>query len=553
MKQQIVGRVPPDQADGVNFSLPVSEKLPDFPQFERPTGSGRSWSTNCTPDKLFALRNGNTTGMNKVEEYKNEKNGLDIFTDIERYSREGPEAISERDKALMKWYGVFFRRHTPGFFMMRIRIPNGIATSQQVRALAEITTTLGAGFADITTRQQLQLRSVRIQHIPQVFNRLQEVGLTSLQTGMDNIRNVMGCPVAGLTPQELFDASPVVQEFTQLFVGNRSYSNLPRKFNVTITGCLENCTPAESQDIAMIPARKDDRVGFNILVGGKMGSGGYRRADSLDVFVEPQAAATVAAAVVRVFRDHGSREARNRSRFAFLVESWGVERVREAVEHELGMPLERSGEDARSAKRTDHMGIYRQQDKQSFVGLVVPTGRVKAEQLAAVARLAEVYGSGEVRFTAEQNFILSHVSDAKLGALAEEPLLKEFRYDPPEVLRGLVTCTGIDFCDLALIDTKARALPMIRTLAEKLKDYKNPLRIAWSGCPAGCANHHLASIGLEGTRTRVNGKVVEAVDVYVGGRSGREPKAGQRIMEAVPCEDLPEVMEYLARYYPKER
>jgi ferredoxin-nitrite reductase len=491
--------------------------------------------------------------MNKVEEYKSEKDGLDILTDIERYSREGPEGISERDKALMKWYGVFFRRHTPGFFMMRIRLPNGIATSQQVRVLAEITTTLGAGFADITTRQQIQLRSVRIQHIPQVFDRLQDVGLTSLQTGMDNIRNVIGCPVAGLTTQELFDASPVVHEFTQLFVGNRAYSNLPRKFNVTITGCRENCTPAESQDIAMIPARKDGRVGFHILVGGKMGSGGYRRADQLDVFVEPRAAASVAAAIVRVFRDHGSREARNRSRFAFLVESWGSERVRAAVEHEFGRPLERSGEDARSRKRTDHMGIYRQQGKQNFIGLVVPTGRVKAGQLAEVARLAEVYGSGEVRFTAEQNFILPQVDDAKLGALAEEPLLKEFRYDPPEVLRGLVTCTGIDFCDLALIDTKARALPLTRILAEKLKDYKNPLRIAWSGCPAGCANHHLASIGLEGARTRVNGKVVEAVDVYVGGRSGREPKAGQRIMEAVPCDDLLEVMEYLIRYYPKER
>jgi len=491
--------------------------------------------------------------MNKVEEYKTEKDGLDILSEIERYSREGADAISERDKLLMKWYGVFFRRHTPGFFMMRIRIPNGIATSQQVRVLAEITTTLGAGFADITTRQQVQLRSVRIQHIPQVFQRLQEVGLTSLQTGMDNIRNVMGCAVAGLTPQELFDASPVVQEFTQLFVGNRAYSNLPRKFNVTVTGCLENCTPAESQDIAMIPARKDNRVGFNVLVGGKMGSGGYRRADALDVFVEPQTAASVAAAIVRVFRDHGSREARNRSRFAFLVESWGVEGVRAAVEQELGRSLDRCGEDARSSKRTDHIGIYRQQGKQNFIGLVVPTGRVKAEQLAEVARLAEAYGSGEIRFTAEQNFILPHINDAKLGALAEEPLLKQFRYDPPEVLRGLVTCTGIDFCDLALIDTKARALPMTRALAEKLKDSKNPLRIAWSGCPAGCANHHLASIGLEGTRTRLNGKVVEAVDVYVGGRSGRDPQAGQRIMEAVPCDDLPEVMEYLVRYYPKER
>jgi ferredoxin-nitrite reductase len=261
----------------------------------------------------------------------------------------------------------------------------------------------------------------------------------------------------------------------------------------------------------------------------------------------------VAAAIVRVFRDHGPREARNRSRFAFLVDAWGRERIRETVESEYAAPLEQTGEDARGEKRTDHIGIYRQRDRRNFIGLVVPTGRITAAQLTEVARLAEAYGSREVRFTAEQNLIIPNVDDAKLGALTEEPLLKEFRYDPPELLRGLVTCTGIDFCDLALIDTKARALPMSRTLAEKLKDLRTPLRIAWSGCPAGCANHHLASIGLEGTRVRVNGRVVEAVDVYVGGRSGKEPKAGQRIMEAVPCDDLPAVLEYLARYYPKER
>jgi ferredoxin-nitrite reductase len=231
----------------------------------------------------------------------------------------------------------------------------------------------------------------------------------------------------------------------------------------------------------------------------------------------------------------------------------GVERVRQAVEREFGASLERSGEDAREAKRTDHVGIYKQHDKQNFVGVVVPTGRITAAQLAEAARLADGYGSGEVRFTPEQNFIIPNVSDEKLGALVEEPLLKEFRYDPSELVRGLVTCTGIDFCDLALIDTKARALPLTRTLAEKFKDSKAPIRIAWSGCPAGCANHHLASIGFEGTKVRVNGRVVEAVDVYVGGRSGREPRAGQRIMEGVPCNDLPEVLEYLVQYYPKER
>ncbi|TMA86049.1 MAG: ferredoxin--nitrite reductase [Deltaproteobacteria bacterium] len=491
--------------------------------------------------------------VNRIEEFKKEKDGLEIWPEIVRYSGEGPEAIHERDKALMKWYGVFFRKHTPGFFMMRIRITNGVATAAQVRTLAEITGQLGAGFADITTRQQVQLRSVRIQDVPAIFRRLRDVGLTSLQTGMDNVRNVIGCPVAGLTPRELLDASPVAREFTRLFVGKGAYTNLPRKFNVAITGCLENCVGAESQDIAMVPARKGERVGFNVHVGGKMGSGGYRRADALDVFVEPAMAAEVAAAIVRVYRDHGPREARNRSRFAFLIDDWGVARVRAAVEETFGAPLEPAGEDARGETRTDHIGIYRQKDGRSYVGLVVPAGRVTAVQLKEVARLAETYGNGEVCFTTEQNLIIPHVADPALRELTGEPLLKELPYDPPEILRGLVVCTGIDFCDLALIDTKARALPMTRSLAAKLADRKEPLRIYWSGCPAGCGNHQLADIGFEGTKVRLDGKVVEAVDVWVGGRSGPEARPGQRIMENVPIAELPTVLEYLARHFPKQR
>ncbi len=491
--------------------------------------------------------------MNRIEEFKKEKEGLEILPEIIRYGRTGADAISERDRALMKWYGVFFRKHTPGFFMMRVRITNGIATAAQVRTLAEITASLGAGFADITTRQQIQLRSVRMEDIPDVFQRLRAVGLTTLQTGMDNVRNVIGCPVAGLISRELLDASPVARELTRLFVGERAYTNLPRKFNVAITGCLENCVSAESQDVALVPASRADRIGFNILVGGKMGSGGYRRADSLDAFVEPAAAAAAAAAIVRVFRDHGPREARSRCRFAFLIEDWGIGRVRAAVEETLGAALEPAGEDARAGGPTDHMGIYRQKDGRSFVGLVVPGGRVTAEQLGDIARLAGTYGSGEVRFTTEQNLIIPNVSDAALRELTAESLLKELAYDTPQVLRGLVVCTGIDFCDLALIDTKARALPMTRTLAAKLADRKEPIRIHWSGCPAGCGNHQLADIGFEGTRVRRNGKVEEAVDVWVGGRSGPVPRSGQRIMENVPVDDLPAVLEYLVRFFPKQR
>ena len=197
--------------------------------------------------------------MNKIEEYKQEKDGLDILQDIPRYAAEGWEKITDGDKERLKWAGVFFRRQTPGRFMMRLRVPNGFMTAIQLRTIGEISGEFGKGFADITTRQQMQLRWFTINEVPEIWNRLRGVNLISLQTGMDNIRGVIGCPVAGLTPNELFDASPVVRDFTQMFLGNKDYTNLPRKFNVTITGCKEACTHAEAQDIAMTPALKDNR------------------------------------------------------------------------------------------------------------------------------------------------------------------------------------------------------------------------------------------------------------------------------------------------------
>jgi ferredoxin-nitrite reductase len=211
--------------------------------------------------------------MNKIEEYKKEKDGLDILGDIPRYAAEGWEKITDGDKERMKWAGVFFRRQTPGYFMMRLRIPNGFLSAMQLRTISEISGEFGKGFADLTTRQQIQLRWFAINDVPEIWHRLGAVDLISLQTGMDNIRGVIGCPVAGLTPNELFDASAVVREFNQMFVGNKAYTNLPRKFNVTITGCKEACTHAEAQDIALTPATKEiggaEIKGFNVAVGGR--------------------------------------------------------------------------------------------------------------------------------------------------------------------------------------------------------------------------------------------------------------------------------------------
>jgi NAD(P)H-dependent nitrite reductase large subunit len=495
--------------------------------------------------------------QNKIERYKSEKDGLDIVDDIPRFAQEGWQAIDDGDRERLKWAGVFFRRQTPGRFMMRVRISNGLTNAAQLNVLAQISAEFGAGFADITTRQQIQLRGYEIAHTPEISTRLADVGLVSLQTGMDNIRNVVGCPVAGLTRHELFDASPIVREFTESFLRNRDFTNLPRKFNVVITACTEHCTHAESQDLALTPAVKSvdggEVQGFNVMAGGKMGSGGYRVASALDVFVRPEEAVELCRHVTLIFRDHGSRASRTKARLAFLMDAWGVARFRAELERRMGRPLLTAGQDKRGAKTTDHLGIGAQrQAGLNYVGLAVPVGRISADQLFDVARLAEHYGTGDVRLTTGQNLIIPNVDDNALSRLKGEPLLGDFPVDPPGVIRGLVSCTGIDYCHFALIETKELALKTARHLEQRSPGGKQ-LTMHWSGCPAGCGNHAAADIGLLGKNARINGEIVDAVDVFVGGRSGPDARPGTKILEDVPCDELPRVLERLIPYLSGKR
>jgi len=497
--------------------------------------------------------------LNKIEKLKKEKPGLDVLPDLSRYAKKGWEAITEDDVQRLKWYGVFLRTPTPGHFMLRVRVTNGIATAAQFRAFAEISREFGRGFAELTTRQQVQLRWMTIDQIPEIFERLKAVGLNTMQTGMDNIRNVMGCSVTGLASTEVLDTAPITRALTDRFTGNREFTDLPRKFNVVITGCRENCTHSESQDLAMTPASKtvdgDVLYGFNVAVGGKQGSGGFRGATALDLFIRPEEAVEIASAIILIFRDHGPRESRNRSRLAFLLDEWGGKRLRAEVERRVGRPLERAGTDERnSRKKNIHIGVFRQrQPGLNYVGLAVPIGRLATDQLFDLARLADEYGTGELRITPEQNIVLVNVPDRKLGALLEdEPLLNDVPYNPSEIMRGLVACPGTDYCGLAVIETKGRALAIARSLERKLVVTK-PVSIHWSGCPSGCGNHLMADIGLLGKRAKVNGQVVDAVDIFVGGRSGSRPEAGVKIMEDVPCDRLETVLQGLALHVVREK
>ena len=493
--------------------------------------------------------------MNKVEALKSEKDGLEIQDDLVRFAREGWKTIGEDDKERLKWVGVFMRRPTPGHAMMRIRMPNGVVSASQARLLAQLTRESGRTIADITTRQQLQLRWVTVERVPAIMARLEAAGLSSLQTGMDNIRGIIGCPATGLTPGELIDTAPIAREFQRIFLGNKEFTNLPRKFNVTITGCREHCTSGETQDISMTPAlaRIDDADvrGFNLAVGGKQGSGGPVVAQTLDAFVRPDEAAQVCAAIALIFRDHGPRESRSKARLAFLLGEWGAERFRKELEARLVRPLPRAGRDARGLTHSDHIGVFRQREPGlNYVGLKTPVGRVTADQLDELARLAETYGRRELRFMASQDVLLPHVPDARLGDLTQEPLLRELPYNPSEVRRGLVSCTGTDFCNLALIDTKTRAMALAKDF-EKHVGKARPISVRWSGCPASCANHHTADIGLQGCKVRADGKIVDGVHIFVGGRGGHDPRPGTRIMEDVPCDELPQVLERLIRFFPR--
>ena len=486
---------------------------------------------------------------NAVEGYKASMNGdgLRILDYLPQIIQRGVESLTPAEKELLKWVGVFYRRPTPGKFMMRIRMPNGFVRSDQLRTIAELSRRLGNGVLDITTRQQIELRGFLLGSIPEIWEKLHGVDLRSLQTGIDNVRNINGCALAGLTPHELFDASPVVHDLDRIIVGskgNPEFTNLPRKFNITVTGCLDNCTHSESQDIALVPAKKGQRLGFNVLVGGKMGSGGFTVASHLNVFVEIYQAAAAVVELIKIFRDHGPREARSRCRFAFLVEKWGIPRLRAELTARMGYELAFQGRDMRSSHHADHIGrTWQKQPGLAAVGLCVPTGRVNPEQLDELARLADVYGHGELRLTTGQNAVIPNIPADRVPSLFDEPLLKQLSPRPSPFMRGLVACVGTDYCNLALIETKSRAVALSEALHRKMGASVNPLTIHWSGCPAGCGNHEAADIGLRGFKTKIQGKLVDAVAVYVGGRTGSHAVAGREILATVPCdESFPDVI-----------
>ena len=512
---------------------------------------------------------GHLEPLNAAERFKKDDAGLNVRDRIvNRYAHLGFDSIDPADlRGRFRWWGLYTQRR-PGieggrtgaledaeiedsYFMMRVRIPGGQLSSDQLRAVADIAKEYGRDLADITDRQNVQYHWIRIEDVPDIWARLEEVGLSSIQACGDVPRNILGCPVAGLDDGEILDATAVLRATEAVAANNPEFGNLPRKFKTAISGCASHCTAHEVNDISFVGVLGPDGTpGFDLWVGGGL-STNPMIAQRLGVFVRPDQVPTVWAGVASLFRDYGYRRLRSRARIKFLVADWGVERFREVLETEyLGQPLPDGPAPAAPADGRDHIGVHRQNDGRFYVGVAPHVGRSSGTQLWQVAELADAYGSGRIRTTTEQKLLILDVPEDRLDELLADLEGTDLQARPSAFRRGTMACTGIEFCKLAIVETKGRARELYTELERRLPDFDTPITINVNGCPNSCARFQLADIGLKGSI--VDG--TEGFQVHLGGSLGTDPSFGRKLRGLkVTADGLTDYVEQLLRSYQADR
>ncbi|MFN7064899.1 MAG: FAD-dependent oxidoreductase [Aquificaceae bacterium] len=459
------------------------------------------------------------TKINKVEEYKRAKHPFDVnlIKSLEEWAEHSDwQKIPEEDKEYgLKWYGIFYRKATPGYFMVRIRITHGKLNADQAKVIAHLSKKFGRDHIDLTTREQIQLRWIELKDLPEVISAIESVGLTTLQTGMDNVRNITGDPLSGLTEDSIIDTIPISRRITEVFLGKRQYADLPRKFNIGLVGSERDSINCKYNDLCFYLARKGSLYGFNVYAGGKIGSGGPVEAIDLDIFVLPYESVDITKAVLEIYSDMGNREDRTRNRLYFLTEELGIEGFRSETEKRLSRNLWRKGEDLVKDKGERKEAIIKQKNGLYAVRLVVPSGIFTGENLERLAYLSKRYGSGEIRLSVYQNLYLINIPEEHLERVLSDPLLSKYPTSISPYFDGLIACQGSKTCAFGVIENKNDALRLAHYLSQKVP-IDIPINTHWSGCSKGCGQHGAGDIGFVGTKMKVNGDVKYAVDVFIG-------------------------------------
>jgi len=517
--------------------------------------------------------------LNKNEETKRNDDGLNVRQRIiDIYSKYGFDSIDPADlRGRFRWYGLYTQRR-PGidggktavlepeelddrYFMLRVRIDGGRLSNDQLRVIAYISRRYARGTADVTDRQNIQLHWIEIENVPDIWEALESVGLSTTEACGDTPRVILGCPLAGIDADEIIDGTPEIVAIGEQYIGDSAFSNLPRKFKSTISGCSAQCAIHEINDIAFVGVLNEQgEAGYDLWVGGGLSTNpmiGKR----LGAFVRPGQVAEVWAGVTGLFRDYGYRRLRHRARIKFLVADWGPEKFREVLEKEyLGYALpDGPAPDAPRDGIRDHVGVHRQRDGNYYVGFAPVVGRLSADALDVIADLAARYGSGRVHTTAEQKMVILDVPAERTEDLVAELDKAGLPARPSAFRRHTMACTGIEFCKLAIVETKARAADLISELERRLPGFDAPVTINVNGCPNSCARIQTADIGLKGSLvTGPDGRQVEGFQVHLGGSLGGGDGSGSGFGRKVrglksTAEELPDYVERVLRRFDAAR
>jgi sulfite reductase (ferredoxin) len=507
----------------------------------------------------------------RVERIKRERNPWDMLPDLVRYAQSGFASIPEDDLNLrFRWWGLYTQGDGRGalgeavpYFMVRIRIPNGFLLSHQLRTIADLAERHARGVGDITVRQNVQLHWIQIESVPDLFFNLSRAGLTTMGACGDDTRNIVGCPLAGVDADEICDASPVLLQADRMLAGNPEFYNLPRKHKIGITGCRLWCSYPEINDIGLTAVERPGRgngareIGFAVRVGGGLSTHphfGVR----LPAFIRWSQALAVIKGIAELFRDTAVlRESREKARlkFLFLNHGWTAERFLEELEGRIGFSLDPDVPEAPpDGAYRDHVGIHRQkQDGLFYAGFAVLRGRIEAREMRAVADLADRYGDGSIRTTNMQNIVILNVPEGRIDALAREGAGLGFRLEGSPFWRGTIACTGMEFCKLAVAETKGFARWLVEELEERVPEFDANLKLHVAGCPNDCGQHWIADIGLQGAKMKVGGQMVDAFDIFVGGGVGAQQRFARRMNVRVAAREIPETLARLTRAYLRQR
>ena len=517
--------------------------------------------------------------LNKNEETKRNDDGLNVRQRIiDIYSKYGFDSIDPADlRGRFRWYGLYTQRR-PGidggktavlepeelddrYFMLRVRIDGGQLSNDQLRAIAYVSRRYARGSADVTDRQNIQLHWVEIENVPDIWEALESVGLSTTEACGDTPRVILGCPLAGIDADEIIDGSPEITAIGEQYIGDSAFSNLPRKFKTSISGCSAQCAIHEINDIAFVGVvNSRGEAGYDLWVGGGLSTNPMlgRR---LGAFVRPGQVPEVWAGVTGLFRDYGYRRLRHRARIKFLVADWGPEKFREMLEKEyLGYALpDGPAPDGPRDGIRDHVGVHAQRDGNFYVGFAPTVGRLSADALDVIAQLAARYGSGRVSTTTEQKMIILDVPPERTEELVAELEAAGLPARPSAFRRHTMACTGIEFCKLAIVETKARAADLISELERRLPGFDTPVTINVNGCPNSCARIQTADIGLKGSLVPgPDGRQVEGFQVHLGGSLGGGDGSGSGFGRKVrglktTAEELPDYVERVLRRFDAAR